>query len=238
MSTNIDQNEIYKFSKLAHRWWDEHGEFKPLHRINPLRLKWINESISIANKRILDVGCGGGILTESMARLGAQEVVGIDLSEASLAAATAHALSENIANVRYVNTSTEDFSLVEPTSFDIVTCMEMLEHVPDPRAIVFACSKLLKPNGWIFFSTINKNLKSFMHAILGAEYVLNMVPRGTHSYEKFIRPSELISWCRQTDLDLQKMQGLTYSLMTKDFSLCTDASVNYMVALKAPLLAF
>ncbi len=226
---NVDPAELAKFSDLAHHWWDMESEFRPLHQINPLRLDWINKLCPLANKRVLDVGCGGGILADSMARQGA-DVLGIDLATKSLKVAQLHALEAQTPNVTYREISAEALASEEPGGFDVVTCMEMLEHVPDPASIVQACAALVKPGGWVFFSTINRNPKSFLFAIVGAEYVLNLLPRGTHEYAKMIRPSELASYCRATGLDLQQTRGLQHNPVTKRYWLSNDIDVNYMFA--------
>lgn len=226
---NFDQAELDKFSALASRWWDPESEFKPLHAINPLRLGWIQDLAgSISGKKILDVGCGGGILSESMAKAGA-DVTGIDLADKPLTVARLHGLESGV-KVDYREISAEDLAAQTPGHYDIVTCMEMLEHVPDPASIVQACATLVKPGGWVFFSTLNRNPKSFLLAIIAAEYVLNMLPRGTHSYENFIRPSELAAAIRQSGLDLTHMKGLGYNPLTRHYSLTDDTSVNYLVA--------
>ncbi|WP_302174429.1 bifunctional 2-polyprenyl-6-hydroxyphenol methylase/3-demethylubiquinol 3-O-methyltransferase UbiG [uncultured Hydrogenophaga sp.] len=227
--TNADPAELAKFSELAHRWWDPESEFRPLHQINPLRLNWIDALASIAGKRVLDVGCGGGILADAMARKGA-DVLGIDLSVKALRVAQLHALEASTPRVQYREVSTEDLAAEQPGSFDVVTCMEMLEHVPDPASIVQACSTLVKPGGWVFFSTLNRNPKSFLFAIVGAEYVLNLLPKGTHEYAKFIRPSELASYGRAAGLELQQTKGMEYNPLTRRYWLSEDTSVNYMFA--------
>lgn len=229
---NVDHGEIDKFSLLAHKWWDRNGEFKPLHDINPLRLNYIDRHAQIAGKTVLDVGCGGGILTESMAKHGAEHVSGIDMAEKSLKIAKLHALDEGVVNIDYRCVRVEDLAAEKPHSFDVVTCMEMMEHVPDPAAIVAACAKLVKPDGMVFFSTINRNPKSYVHAIVGAEYILGLVPRGTHDWQKFITPAELARMCRQAGLDIIDSKGLTYNLLTKVYSVGDNTDVNYMVACK------
>jgi len=224
---NVDAQEIAKFEALAYRWWDTESEFKPLHDINPLRLDFIDKHANLAGKKVLDIGCGGGILSESMAKRGAK-VKGIDLGEAALAVAKIHAKEEDL-DVEYQAESAEEIAQQEPNSYDIVTCMEMLEHVPDPAAIVSACASLVKPGGHVFFSTINRNPKSFLFAIVGAEYVLNLLPKGTHHYEKLIRPSELDRWIRQASLHTNEIIGMTYNPLHKTYKLSSDTSVNYIV---------
>ena len=224
---NSDQAELNKFSELAHKWWDKTSEFKPLHDINPLRLNYIDKAISLKGKTVLDVGCGGGILSESMAILGAT-VTGIDLGEKALKVAQLHSLESGVA-VNYQLISVEDLAEKFPASYDVVTCLEMLEHVPDPASVVAACAKLVKPGGHVFFSTINRNLKAYLFAVIGAEYVLNMLPRGTHDYAKFIKPSELASWMRPADLLLIGQTGMSYNPITKHYWLDSDVSVNYMM---------
>jgi len=228
MNGNIDLDEVEKFASLAARWWDKDSEFKPLHDINPLRLKYIKEQCggSLKGKRILDVGCGGGILCESLALEGA-EVVGIDLAEAGLEVAKLHLLESGL-DVNYQKITAEEFAESNAETFDIVTCMEMLEHVPEPSSIIKSCSKLVKPQGRVFFSTINRNPKSYFYAIVGAEYVLNLLPKGTHNYEKFIRPSEIDKWARRNNLSIASMIGMTYNPITKRYKLEKDVSVNYL----------
>lgn len=234
MSTlNADPAELAKFSELAHRWWDPESEFAPLHHINPLRLEWINGLVPLAGQRVLDVGCGGGILADSMARKGAT-VQGIDLSTKALKVAQLHALEAGTPNVTYREVAAEALAAEAPGSFDVVTCMEMLEHVPDPASVVQACSTLVKPGGWVFFSTINRNPKSFLFAIVGAEYILNMLPRGTHEWNKFIRPSELARCCREAGLDIDQTRGMEYNPLTKRYWLSGDTSVNYLFATRKP----
>ena len=228
-SLNADPAELAKFSDLAHRWWDSDSEFRPLHQINPLRLGWINGIAPLAQQRVLDVGCGGGILADSMARCGA-EVLGIDLSTKALKVAQLHALEAETPNLRYLEISAEELALDQPGSFDIVTCMEMLEHVPDPASVVRACAQLVKPGGWVFFSTIHRSAKAFLLAVVGAEYILNMLPRGTHAYDKMIRPSELAAHCRMAGLTLQQTRGLEFNPLTQRYWLSSDTSVNYMFA--------
>lgn len=231
---NVDNAELAKFSELAHRWWDVNSEFRPLHQINPLRLEWINNLASINGKAVLDVGCGGGILSDAMARSGAT-VTGIDLATKSLKVAQLHALETQTPNVTYREVSAEALAAEAPAQFDVVTCMEMLEHVPDPASIVKACAALVKPGGWVFFSTLNRNPKSFLFAIVGAEYVLNLLPKGTHEYAKFIRPSELADYCRSGGLTLQATKGLQYNPITRRYWLDANTSVNYMIATQRPL---
>ena len=230
---NVDPAELAKFSDLAHRWWDPNSEFRPLHQINPLRLDWINGLASIKGKQVLDVGCGGGILSDAMARAGAT-VTGIDLAGKSLKVAQLHALESQTPNVSYREISAEALAAEIPAQFDVVTCMEMLEHVPDPASIVKACATLVKPGGWVFFSTLNRNPKSFLFAIIGAEYVLNLLPKGTHEYARFIRPGELAAHCRAADLELQATKGLQYNPITRRYWLDGDTSVNYMIATRLP----
>ena len=223
---NVDPAEISKFEELASRWWDMHGEFKPLHEINPLRLHYIDERVNLNGKRVLDVGCGGGILSESMARRGA-EVTAIDMGKAPLSVAKLHAMESEI-DIDYQQITVEELALQQPASFDAVSCMEMLEHVPDPSSVIKACQTLVKPAGHVFFSTINRNPKAYMFAIVGAEYILKMLPRGTHEYAKFIKPSELDEWARGADLQLKNITGMTYNPLTKNYSLGKDVDVNYM----------
>lgn len=226
---NADPAELAKFSDLAHHWWDPESEFKPLHQINPLRLDWIHALADLNQKRVLDVGCGGGILADSMARKGA-DVTGIDLASKSLRVAQLHALETGTPNIQYREISVEALAQEQPASFDVVTCMEMLEHVPDPGSVVRACAELVKPDGWVFFSTLHRSAKAFMLAIVGAEYVLNMLPRGTHEYAKMIRPSELAASCREAGLDLIGTKGMEYNPITQRYALTTDTSINYMLA--------
>lgn len=228
-AANVDQAELTKFSSLAHRWWDVDGEFGPLHAINPLRLDWIDGIAPLNGQRVLDVGCGGGILADAMARKGA-DVLGIDLAEKSLKVAQLHALEAGTSQITYRLVAAEALAAETPDQFDVVTCMEMLEHVPDPASVVQACARLAKPGGWVFFSTINRNPKSFLMAILGAEYVLNLVPRGTHEYARLLRPSELARFCRDAGLDMQQSCGLQYNPISGRYRLSTDTSVNYMLA--------
>ncbi|MSP85849.1 MAG: bifunctional 2-polyprenyl-6-hydroxyphenol methylase/3-demethylubiquinol 3-O-methyltransferase UbiG [Methylotenera sp.] len=224
---NADDLELQKFGDLAHKWWDKNSEFKPLHEINPIRLQWIDRLAPLKGKRVLDVGCGGGILSESMSVKGA-DVTGIDLGEKALSVAKLHQL-ESGTKVNYQYISVEQLAAEQPASFDVVTCMEMLEHVPDPAAIVAACAKLVKPNGAVFFSTINRNSKAYLFAVVGAEYLLNMLPKGTHDYAKFIKPSELSSWARQADLNVMAMRGMRFNPITQVYSLDDDVSVNYLM---------
>ena len=233
MSVNVDPQEIAKFSELTHRWWDPESEFRPLHQINPLRLDWIDQRASLRGKRVLDVGCGGGILSDAMARRGA-DVLGIDLSTKALRVASLHALEANTPSVRYREVSAETLAAESPSEFDVVTCMEMLEHVPDPLSVVSACAALVKPGGWLFFSTINRNPKSFLFAIVGAEYILKLLPKGTHEYAKFIKPSELAGYCREAGLDVNESCGLEYNPLTRRYWLSGDTSVNYMLACRRP----
>jgi 2-polyprenyl-6-hydroxyphenyl methylase/3-demethylubiquinone-9 3-methyltransferase len=225
---NVDPGEIAKFEALASRWWDPESEFKPLHEINPLRLDFIDARAGLAGKRVVDVGCGGGILAEAMAHRGAR-VTGIDLGEAPLAVARLHA-EESGVEVDYRRISVEALAEEMPGAFDVVTCLEMLEHVPDPASVVRACATLVKPGGHLFFSTLNRNPKAYALAILGAEYLLRLLPRGTHDYEKFIRPAELASWCRAAHLEIQEQSGLVYNPLTRRYRLHpTDVSVNYLM---------
>jgi len=226
---NADPLELAKFSELAHRWWDPDSEFRPLHQINPLRLDWIDGHARLAGKRALDVGCGGGILSDSMARRGAS-VLGIDLATKPLRVAQLHAMEAGTTSVEYREVAAEALAAESPAGFDVVTCMEMLEHVPEPASIVRACATLVKPGGWVFFSTINRNAKAFLMAIVGAEHVLELLPKGTHEYARFIRPSELAQWCRDAGLDLVEARGLEYNPITRRYRLSADTSVNYLVA--------
>jgi 2-polyprenyl-6-hydroxyphenyl methylase/3-demethylubiquinone-9 3-methyltransferase len=223
---NVDRAEIAKFEALAQRWWDPGSEFKPLHDINPLRLKFINDRVGLKGKRVLDVGCGGGILSEGMADLGA-DVTGIDLGEAPLAVARLH-LKESGQKVEYLQISAEDLARERPGDFDVVTCLEMLEHVPDPASTITACARLVKPGGTVVFSTINRNPKSFLFAVIGAEYVLNLLPRGTHEYMKFIRPSEMERWARAAGLTLRELVGMHYNPLTRRYTLGPGVDVNYL----------
>jgi 2-polyprenyl-6-hydroxyphenyl methylase/3-demethylubiquinone-9 3-methyltransferase len=227
---NVDQSEIAKFSALAHRWWDHNSEFKPLHAINPLRLNWIKSFVDLEGKKVLDVGCGGGILAESIAQSGA-DTCGIDLSEKALKVAELHALEVG-ATLTYRSISAEALAEEQPEQYEVVTCMEMLEHVPDPSSVVRACAKLCKPGGILFFSTINRNPKSYLFAIIGAEYILTMLPKGTHEYAKFIKPSELVAFTRQAGLEMIGMKGMGYNLITQAYSLGDNVDVNYMIAVR------
>ncbi len=230
-SVNVDPLELEKFSQLAHRWWDPNSEFKPLHEINPLRLDYIGRLAGLEGKTILDVGCGGGILSESMAVRGAQ-VTGIDLGDKPLKIAKLHLL-ETGNQVEYRKIAVENLAEEQPGHYDIVTCMEMLEHVPDPASIVQACAKLVKPGGWVFFSTLNRNPKSYLFAVIGAEYILNLLPRGTHDYVKFIKPSELARMARNAALDIEEITGMVYNPITKIYALAPDSSVNYIMVCRA-----
>ncbi len=230
---NADPQELQKFSDLAHRWWDPTSEFRPLHEINPLRLEWINARAALSGKSVVDVGCGGGILAESMARKGAR-VTGIDLSDKALKVADLHGMESGV-QVRYEKIAAEDLAAREPGQFDVVTCMEMLEHVPDPASIVRACTAMVKPGGHVFFSTLNRNPKAYLFAIIGAEYLLRMLPKGTHDYAKFITPAELARFIREAGLELEGFKGLSYNPLTKLYSINQDTSVNYMVACRKPL---
>jgi 2-polyprenyl-6-hydroxyphenyl methylase/3-demethylubiquinone-9 3-methyltransferase len=225
MATNADPAELEKFGELAHRWWDPQGAFRPLHELNPLRLAWIDGLAPLAGKRVLDVGCGGGILSEAMARLGAS-VTGIDLSEKPLKVAELHLLESGL-SVSYRKSSAEALAEAEPAAFDVVTCMELLEHVPDPASTVAACARLAKPGGRVFFSTINRNPKSYLFAVIGAEYLLKLLPKGTHDYARFIRPSELMRWCRDAGLETLELKGMTYNPVTQQYRLGEDCDVNY-----------
>ena len=226
---NVDPNEIRKFEELASRWWDKNSEFKPLHDINPLRANWIDNLAPVAEKKVLDVGCGGGILAESLAQRGAQ-VTGIDMGDAPLGVAKLHQLESGL-SIDYQKSTAEDFAQQHENAFDIVTCLEMLEHVPDPSSVVQACAKMVKPGGHVFFSTINRNPKAFLFAIIGAEYLLRLLPRGTHEYAKFIRPSELANWSREADLQVNQMTGLLFNPLTKKYRLSdSDMDVNYMIS--------
>lgn len=227
--SNIDPAEIAKFSELASHWWDTHGEMKSLHDINPLRLEYIDQHTPLNGKKVVDIGCGGGILSESMDKKGAH-VTGLDMSQQAIQVAKLHQ-HESGTHVDYFVSTAEDFAAKHPGKFDIVTCLEMLEHVPDPSSIVRACAALVKPGGSVFFSTLNRNMKSYLFAIIGAEYVLNIIPKNTHDYAKFIRPSELSDWTRKSGLIIKNMTGLTYNPLNKTYKLCPDISVNYLVHL-------
>ena len=232
MTFNADPQELAKFGDLAHRWWDTDGEFRPLHQINPLRLDWIDAQVRLAGKTVLDVGCGGGILAEAMARRNA-DVLGIDLSSKPLRVAQLHAMESAIDHVRYREVAVEALAAEMPAHFDAVTCMEMLEHVPDPASVVRACAALVRPGGWVFFSTLNRNAKAWLMAVVGAEYVLKLLPKGTHEYQRFIRPSELGRWCRESGLVAQGFKGMGYNPLTQRYRLSDDTSVNYLLACRA-----
>jgi 2-polyprenyl-6-hydroxyphenyl methylase/3-demethylubiquinone-9 3-methyltransferase len=229
MTVNADPRELAKFSELAHRWWDPESEFRPLHQINPLRLDWIDGLAALRGKRVVDVGCGGGILAESMAQRGG-DVLGIDLATKPLRVAQLHAIESGARGIAYREVAVEALAAEMPTQFDVVTCMEMLEHVPDPGSVVASCARLVKPGGWAFFSTINRNAKAFVFAIVGAEHVLRLLPKGTHEYARFLRPSELAAWCRSAALDPVATRGLEYNPLTRRYRLSSDTSVNYLVA--------
>ena len=224
---NVDQAEIGKFDDLAHRWWDPEGEFKPLHDINPLRLEWIDRHAQLAGKEVLDVGCGGGVLAEAMARRGAR-VTGIDLSEKALRVAQLHLLQSKL-KILYQKTTTEELAALQPGAFDVVTCMELLEHVPQPESMVAACARLARPGGHVFFSTINRNPKAYLFAVIGAEYVLGLLPKGTHDYQRFIKPSELAHWSRDSGLQPDELVGMTYNPVTRSYRLGRDCDVNYLM---------
>ncbi|PCJ34159.1 MAG: bifunctional 3-demethylubiquinol 3-O-methyltransferase/2-polyprenyl-6-hydroxyphenol methylase [Moraxellaceae bacterium] len=231
MSINVDPAELAKFEAVADKWWDKEGEFKPLHQINPLRLNYINERTPLVKKRVLDVGCGGGIVSEGLAQRGAI-VTGVDLGEANLVTARQHAEANGL-SIEYQNIAIEELASQQPNSFDVITCLEMLEHVPDPASIVQACATLVKPGGHVFFSTINRNPKSYLFAIVGAEYILNLVPRGTHEYMRFIKPSELGLWAREAKLHVQDVSGMTYNPITNTGKISQDAAVNYFMHAQA-----
>ena len=233
MTINADPQELAKFSELAHRWWDTESEFRPLHQINPLRLDWIDAHARLQGKHVVDIGCGGGILADSMARRGAN-VLGIDLATKPLKVAQLHALEAGTPDIDYREVPAEALADEAPAAFDVVTCMEMLEHVPDPSSIVRAAATLVKPGGWVFFSTINRNAKAFMFAIVGAEHVLQLLPKGTHEYARFIRPSELAQWCRDAGLELTDTRGMEYNPITQRYKLSGDTSVNYLIACRRP----
>ena len=228
-AVNADPAELAKFSDLAHRWWDPQSEFRPLHQINPLRLQWIDELAPLAGRVVVDIGCGGGILADSMARKGA-DTLGIDLSNRALLVAQLHALEANTPKLRYREVSAEALALEMPQAFDTVTCMEMLEHVPDPASVVQACATLVKPGGWVFFSTLNRSSKAFLFAIVGAEYMLDLLPRGTHEYAKMIRPSELAAYARRAGLELVHTRGMGYNPITRRYALTDNTDVNYLFA--------
>ncbi|WP_280152407.1 bifunctional 2-polyprenyl-6-hydroxyphenol methylase/3-demethylubiquinol 3-O-methyltransferase UbiG [Piscinibacter sp. XHJ-5] len=228
-TVNADPQELAKFSELAHRWWDTQSEFRPLHEINPLRLDWIEQQVRLAGKEVVDIGCGGGILSDAMARRGAQ-VLGIDLASKALKVAQLHAIEAETPSIEYREIAAEALAAEQPGRFDVVSCMEMLEHVPQPASVVSACAQLVKPGGWVFFSTINRNAKAFLFAIVGAEHVLNLLPKGTHEYARFIRPSELAQWCRDAGLTLTATRGMEYNPVTARYRLSTDTSVNYLIA--------
>ena len=232
MTVNADPQELAKFGELAHRWWDADGEFRPLHQINPLRLAWIDGRAHLTGKTVLDVGCGGGILAESMARRGA-DVLGIDLSSKPLRVAQLHALEAGVDHLHYSEVAVEALAVERPAYFDVVTCLEMLEHVPDPASVVRACAALVKPGGWVFFSTLNRNAKAWLMAVVAAEHLLKLLPKGTHEYQRFIRPSELARWCRDAGLAADGFKGLGYNPLTERYSLSDDTSVNYLLACKA-----
>jgi 2-polyprenyl-6-hydroxyphenyl methylase/3-demethylubiquinone-9 3-methyltransferase len=224
---NADPAELEKFGNLAHRWWDPHGEFRPLHEINPLRLEWIDRHAQLAGKEVLDVGCGGGILAEAMARLGAR-VTGIDLSDKALRVAELHLLESRL-DIQYRKAMAEEFAAAHPGAFDVVTCMELLEHVPQPESMVAACARLVRPGGQVFFSTINRNPKAYLFAVIGAEYVLNLLPKGTHDYQRFIKPSELSRWSRAAGLRPDELVGMTYNPLSRRYRLGSDCDVNYLL---------
>ena len=232
MTVNADPQELAKFGAQAHRWWDTEGDFRPLHQLNPQRLDWIDQRASLAGKRALDVGCGGGILSESMALRGA-DVLGIDLSAQPLKVAQLHAMEAGVDHLSYREVAVEALAAEMPASFDAVTCMEMLEHVPDPASVVRACAQLVKPGGWVFFSTINRNAKAWLLAVVGAEHVLQLLPKGTHEYQRFIRPSELARWGREAGLAIDGFKGLAYNPLTQRFKLSDDTGVNYLLACRA-----
>ena len=232
--TNADPQELAKFSDLAHKWWDPESEFRPLHQINRLRLYWSDQLAAIKGKNVVDVGCGGGILAESMARRGAK-VLGVDLADKPLKVAQLHAMEAGVANLDYRSIAAEALAVEQPAQFDVVTCMEMLEHVPDPSSVIRACADMVKPGGWVFFSTLNRNPKSFLFAIVGAEYLLKLLPKGTHEFARFIRPAELARWTREARLDTVQYKGLEYNPLTRLYKLSGDTSVNYMVACRKPL---
>lgn len=231
--SNVDHTEVQKFSEVAHHWWDTNSEFKPLHDINPLRLNWIDRHAALAGKNVIDIGCGGGILSESMAGLGAH-VTGIDLSEKALKVARLHLL-ESGREVTYHHIAAEDMAAENPAAFEVVTCLEMLEHVPSPASIVQAAAQLVKPGGWVFFSTLNRNVKSYALAVLGAEYLLKMLPKGTHDYAKFIKPAELAGFARHAGLEIVDLAGMSYNPLSKIYALGKDTDVNYLMACRKPI---
>ena len=226
---NADPQELAKFSELAHRWWDPNSEFRPLHDMNPVRLEWIHAQAGLGGKAVLDIGCGGGILAESMARH-AEHVTGIDLAGKALGVARLHALESGVENLEYLEIAAESLAEQRPAAYDAVTCMEMLEHVPEPASVVRACATLVRPGGWVFFSTLNRNPKSFLLGIVAAEHVLRLLPKGTHEYARFIRPSERARWCREAGLQLESSRGIEYNPLTRRFRLTDDTSVNYLLA--------
>jgi len=230
--TNVDHQEVAKFSELAHRWWDPNSEFKPLHDINPLRLGWVDRCVGLAGKHVVDVGCGGGLMTEGMAGCGAT-VTGIDMSDKALGVARLHLL-ESGHRIDYRHVAAETLAAEMPAAFDAVTCLEMLEHVPDPASTVAACAKLVKPGGQVFFSTINRNPKAYLFAVIGAEYILNMLPKGTHDYAKFLRPAELARFAREAGLAVEEIIGMSYNPLTRTYSLGSDTSVNYLIRCRRP----
>lgn len=234
LERNADPAELAKFGDAAHRWWDPESEFKPLHQINPLRLAWIDRLCPLRGLNVLDVGCGGGLLAEAMARHGAGQVLGIDLSPKALGVAELHAMEAEVMNLRYREVAVEQLAAEQPAAFDAVTCLEMLEHVPDPASVVRACAQLVKPGGFVFFSTLNRNTKAWLLAVVGAEYLLNMLPRGTHHYERFIKPSELAGAARAAGLVPVEMSGLSYHPLTQRYSLGLDTDVNYLLACRRP----
>jgi 2-polyprenyl-6-hydroxyphenyl methylase/3-demethylubiquinone-9 3-methyltransferase len=231
---NADPQELAKFSELAHRWWDPKSEFRPLHQINPLRLNWIDQFAGLRGKKVVDVGCGGGILSESMAQRGG-DVLGIDLADKALKVAQLHAMESGVSSLRYESIAVEALAQTQAEQFDVVTCMEMLEHVPNPASVVNACHALVKPGGWVFFSTINRNTKSFLMAIVAAEYVLKLLPKGTHEYARLIQPAELARWVRQAGLQLHEIKGMQYNPLTEHYWLSGDTSVNYLLACRKPV---